>query len=95
VSISAPSSLVLPDDDIVSVSARERVLQRKEEKRKAEEEAERERLRAAALESYQERARAAFLTREQFSGVGAAKAGALPIAQPVLDNSLEQSRQLT
>lgn len=95
VSISAPSSLVLPDDDIVSVSARERVLQRKEEKRKAEEEAERERLRAAALESYQERARAAFLTREQFSGVGAAKAGALPIAQPVLDSSLEQSRQLT
>lgn len=93
VSISAQSSIVLPDDD--AVSARERVLLRKEEKRKADEEAERERLRAAALESYQERARAAYLTREQFSGVGAAKAGALPIAQPVLDKSLEQSRQLT
>lgn len=93
VTISAQSSVVLPEDD--GVSARERVLQRKEEKRKAEEEAERERLRAAALESYQERARAAYLTREQFSGVGAAKAGALPIAQPVLDNSLEQSRQLS
>lgn len=76
------------------LSARDRVVALKEMRRKAEEEAEKARLNAAAKESIADRARAQYLTREQYRGVGAAIAGALPIAAPVLANSVEDAREL-
>ncbi len=76
------------------MSAKDRVLLMKEARRRAEEDATRARLAAAALDSVAERKKAQYLTREQYRGVNAVIAGMLPINSKVLEESVADTAAL-